>query len=333
MAKKAYGKLIRRIRKFIKEYEGQYSQSQLLKDTSNHGVINDIKTIANAEKQHGLSWETFVVLSSTLSARLKEVRRTHLVHGQFDFLKDPGFAWLIDRLLRDIDPVLEPEHLIMNHETKYLIESYDLSLTVHPQPGGIVDIFRSGQSSEKFAYDNLAVSRSVVRFSEDNQRMEPGFKLKYGTTLGRLKLMEPGVDQIVDDPAYRLHKTSVAYLPDPRDGMAHRMEVMVYGGFGEGNETTHYSMAQSAIYQNVTFSLDLTAYREEVFRKLPELIMVPVLTDRPFDCCDIARKGMGLPIVPDEQTGLAFKWRFHDLINVMICVRWETDRNRVPSGF
>ena len=328
MSRKAHGNLIRQIRKFIAAFDGKYTQSHLYIDANKHGTIEDMKTIANAENHHGLRFENFVILAAALSAKLRSLRQRYPESDRFNPLMQPEFGWLIDRLIYEIDPALEPEHLMMNHESRYLVEDYRISLAVCPSNSS-VDIEHAGRPPEKFSYDNIATVKYKVKFSEHNQRTEPGFRLFYGTHSGRLRLIEPGEDKLAHDRGYRLHKTSATYLPDPRDDSTHRLELRVYGGYAAGDETAHFMMAQPAIYRNVSFSLDLTAYPEDAVSKPPELIMIPVLTDRPFDCCDIARKGLGLPIPADRAHGLDFKWQFHDLMNVMICVRWQIDRDRI----
>ena len=327
-AYRANGALIMRLREMIARLESGFSGFKFYSYISVYGDVSP-NTIRSAERSQGCYDATFQALAVGLSSKLKEVRTKHPNSEFFDPLKIPELGWLIERLDRGDTLPLTPGDLIMDHEDRYLIEQYGIRLAVSPCVGETAMIERSGQSPETFPYNDLASVTYDVTFAEDNRRQKPGFRLAYGTHNGRIRALEPNERELNDDKAYRLHKRNAVFEPDPRVAASHRLRLLVFGGYGPGDETAHFSMDQAALYQNVAFTLDLEAYPEKALTKEPELIIVPVLRDRKYDCCDIARKGQGLPVYHDTRQGMTWQWAFKDLMNVLICIRWEIDHTQI----
>lgn len=330
MPYRSHGDFIVELRKFLSLVE-EYTQAHLFADTQNHGVIRALQTIVNAETHERLHDRNFDTLAASLSTALRRFKAQCPDPELLDPLNTPRLGWLLERLLHEIEPLLEACHLMLDHEDRYLVEDYRISLTVCPYPGGKTPIEYPMQGLQHFEYDNLASVRYDLLFSEENARQEPGFKLAYGTHLGRLKLFSPEERFLAEDRGYRLQRNSLSYLPDPRAARDHKLQFLVYNGYGQGHEMAHFSLGQPALYRSVSLTLDLSSYPDGALSQLPELIIVPILTDRPYDCCDIAKKGKGFPVDPDKQQGYTFKWTFTDLQKILICVRWDLDRTKLPT--
>lgn len=309
-----------------------FREMRNLGDDFANRLIDSDKTLKHAEEHEGVNISTLEILALALSKKLREIRRKYPDSPLLDPLKSPELGWILHRLLSDIDPIIKHEYLIMNHEYRYLVEHYNIHLTVCPCKGRIVNIKRAGLEDEQFPYDDIAHVRYELIFSEHNHRRELGFNLGYGTHEGRIELLKPDAEMLEDDKAYRIHRQTARCLPDPRHELTHLFELIVYGGYRGQNQMAHFTLAQPAIYRHLSFTLDLTAYPKP-FVKEPELIIVPVLKDRPFNCCEIARDGRGLPMKPDKLIGRVWSWNFTGLRDVMIGVHWKLDEELIPEDY
>ena len=172
--------------------------------------------------------------------------------------------------------------------------------------------------------------------------------LSYISHQGRIELIHPTADKLADTQNYLIQRSAVNLIPRPvekaksKKGIAedftsknatHRLAFKVFGGYGPDSEGAHFKFAQPAHYRTIKFTLDLNNYPDTSVIKKPELIMIPVLKDRPFDCCDLARKGQGLPIKPEVCRGLYYEWSFSHVADVMIGVHWKIDHDKIPPGF
>ena len=331
MAKyRANGQLILRLKEVIGSHEHGFSGFKFYSYINVYGSVSQ-NSVRSAERSENCYEKVFRGIAVGLSDKLKEVLMNNPDSESFNPLKMPELGWLLERLQRGDEFPLTSEDLIMDHEDRYFIERYAIRLAVSPSVGEAVTVERSGQSAERFIYDNLASVTYQVKFATENRRQEKGFRLAYGTHNGRVKVLEPDEIHLTDEKGYRLHKRSAAFEPNPQVDELQKLRLLVFGGYGPGDEAAHFSMAQAALYQNVTFTLDLGAYAEEALAKEPELIIVPVLKDRKFDCCDIARKGQGLPVDHDTRRGMIWEWKFQGLTSVMICIRWDIDHSKISE--
>ena len=127
-------KHIRALREFIANFGERYNQSHLLDDAKRLGYKLGKNTLSRAEQAResgdGHSLESFQAMAGTLSHKLKTLREQFPSHELFQPLNHPKLGYILDRVIHGADPIIPPEYLIMNHETKYMIDKYIINLVV-----------------------------------------------------------------------------------------------------------------------------------------------------------------------------------------------------------
>jgi len=328
---KPFGHLLRTLRQFISDVECMsYTQRDFLDELAARGELMSHNTFSDAENSKDKHERVINQIAAAFSDKIRNLWVVHAGLPKFDPLRWYSLAFIFDRLQNDANPTLMPEHIVMNRVDRFLVGYYGIRLAVAPCIGSVRTVVESGDP-EILHYDNIAKVTYELRFAEDNRRKESGFTLRYTTKKGRIEAIDPK-PELIRDRNYHIHKTGVHIDAAPDAAMRHRLEILVYGGYDPDQETAHFSMAEEAIYDEVSFTLDLSAYPENGFTRFPELIIVPRLKNSDRDCCQIARDGDGLVLKPRKSEGLIYSWQFEGVSDVMICIRWQTNQKEISES-
>jgi hypothetical protein len=298
----------------------------------------DPRALENAMKGHGINPKSADKIAKALSRKLAQlIEASGGAEKVLDEMKTSlawsnparAFQWLEDRILGKPPYILQND-ILVNRNDRHLIDDYQITLAVAPTPNAVVNIEYPDRPAVPFNHTTTAALRYAVTFSPHNRNHQADFTLRYSTNDGRLEVIEPGEEGLKEPALYRRHRSEAIFAPKPRISMPQHLSMLVYGGYGHGEERAHFSFTQPALYRRVTFTLDLSAYPDGCISGL-RLFVVCKLPGRAFDCCKLNAAGEGQTIKPDEEASGRCGWRFESFEQMMIGVHWAVDHAKLPE--
>jgi len=164
----------------------------------------------------------------------------------------------------------------------FRVVSYAIAISVVPiaEQAERIRTVKHGIKSRVVTSDNIAYCHRIVRFAGSPQPESP-YSLRYGTCgdgyvypptlhlqraaserFDRINSLQPNPAQVC---AYENHGKEVAVAFHPKPSRVYRMDYTALKAFDRGSRDAHFHLFQPVVYDHVSLSLDLSAYKRAGF--------------------------------------------------------------------